>query len=111
MKKVILSSLVLLLVTACAKKPESIEASYISPTIYNDWSCSQLAEEQERLSHAYQQVAAQQNKARGNDIAGVILIGLPVSSLSGDNVAPQVANIKGQQQTIEQTMIRKNCSR
>ena len=111
MKKIALSALALLLVTACAKRPESIEASYISPTIYSDWSCKQLSEEQERLTHAYAQVAAQQNKARGNDIAGVILIGLPVSSLSGDNVAPQVANIKGQQQTIEQTMIRKNCSR
>lgn len=110
MKKQIVSVMALLLVAACAKKPESIEAAYISPTLYNSWSCKQLAEEQARLDHAFKQASSQQNQARSNDIAGVILLGLPVSSLSGGNVAPQIANLKGQKEAIHRNMILKNCN-
>jgi hypothetical protein len=95
--------------SACAKKPESIGPSYVSHVPYQGWSCSQLAQEVVRVDAALTVASEQQNKARGNDIAGVILIGLPVSSLSGDNIAPQIASLKGQKQAIEQVMITKNC--
>ena len=110
MKKYLIAASLAVLVAGCAKKPETIEAAYVSPTIYDKWPCSQLTEEHMRLNHAYTQAAAQQNQARSNDIAGVILIGLPVSSLSGGNVASQVANLKGQQEAVRTTMIRKNCN-
>lgn len=64
-----------------------------------------------RVDAALTTTSEQQEEARGNDIAGVILIGLPVSSLSGDNIAPQIANLKGQKNAIEQVMITKNCTR
>jgi hypothetical protein len=77
---------------------------------YQGWSCQQLGEEAARISSALATASQQQTQARGNDVVGVILIGLPVSSLSGDNIAPQIANLKGQQQAVQQTMIAKNCS-
>lgn len=40
----------------------------------------------------------------------MILIGLPVSSLSGDNIAPEIARLKGEQQTIDRVMIQKQCT-
>lgn len=97
--------------SACAKSPESIAPSYVSTVPYESWSCDQLAQETVRVEQALAVASEQQEKARGNDVVGVLLIGLPVSSLSGDNVAPQVANLKGQKAALEQTMIRKNCSR
>lgn len=93
----------------CAKSPESIAPAYVSEVPYSQWTCEQLGQEQQRLSSAYTVAAQQQNNARGNDIAGVILIGLPVSSLSGDNIAPQIAQIKGQQDAVRKSMILKNC--
>ncbi|MBU3261736.1 hypothetical protein KPG71_17045 [Roseovarius sp. PS-C2] len=94
---------------ACAKKPETIDAAYVSPTTYQDWNCPQLAAEARRVDNALAKASAAQNKARGNDTAGVILLGLPVSTLSGGNVADQIAQLKGHKQVIEQTQIRKNC--
>jgi len=98
-----------LLAGACAKSPESIQASYISEVSYQSWSCPQLGEESQRLSAALATASTQQERARGNDVVGVILIGLPVSSLSGDNIAPEIARLKGEQEAVRRTMIAKNC--
>ncbi|WP_157038043.1 MULTISPECIES: hypothetical protein [Chelativorans] len=97
--------------SACAKTPESISAAYVSEVGYHSWSCTQLGEEQLRLSSAYATAAKQQQQARSNDIAGVILIGLPVSSLSGDNIAPEIARLKGEQEAVRKAMITKNCGK
>lgn len=43
-------------------------------------------------------------------MVGVILIGLPVSSLSGDNIAPEIARLKGEQEAVRKAMVLKNCS-
>jgi hypothetical protein len=99
-----------LFLSACAAPPESIAPAYVSPVPYQNYSCKQLGEESQRLDSAYATAAAEQTKARNDDTLGVILIGLPVSSMSGENVAPQVAQIKGQQQTVQQMMITKNCA-
>lgn len=104
-------ALVAFLVSACAQKPENVQAAYISPNTYAGLSCPQLQAEAIRVDNAYTRAAAAQNKARSNDVAGVILIGLPVSSLSGANVAAQIADLKGRQEVLEQTMIAQNCAR
>lgn len=101
--------LTLLVLTGCAAPPESIAPAYVSPVPYQNYTCKQLGEESQRLDSAYATVATEQNKARSDDTLGVIFIGLPVSSMSGENVAPQVAQIKGQQQTVQQMMIAKSC--
>ena len=96
-------------VSACAQKPEDIQASYISPNTYSNLNCSQLRAEAARVDNAYTRAAAAQTKARSNDTAGVILLGLPVSSLSGANQAAQIGDLKGRQEVLAQTMIEKNC--
>jgi starvation-inducible outer membrane lipoprotein len=98
-----------LILSACAKKPEAISASYISEQNYLSLKCSTLAEESMRLNSAYAVAATQQNNARTNDIVGVALLGLPVSSLSGDNIAPEIARLKGEQQAIGRARSKLNC--
>ena len=110
MKLGVAVSLACLAAASCAKKPESIAPAYVSTVPYESWTCTQLAQEVVRVDAALTTASDQQEKARGNDVAGVILLGLPVSSLSGDNIAPQIANLKGQKNAIEQTMILKNCT-
>jgi hypothetical protein len=89
----------------CAKSPESIAPAYVSTVNFQSWSCNQLAEEGRRLSQAL----AEARNARTNDTIGVIFLGLPVSSLSGDNIAPQIANLKGQMVAVQQAGSSKNC--
>ncbi len=105
----LLFSLSTLIDAGCAKSPESIAPAYISTVNYQSWSCAQLAEEQGRLNQALAEASTQQRNARTNDTIGVIFIGLPVSSLSGDNIAPQIANLKGQIVAVQQAASLKNC--
>lgn len=109
MTKTILGAICLITVAGCAAKPETIQASYISPTTFAEFNCSQLRAEAARVDNALVTASAQQTKARSNDTAGVILLGLPVSSLSGENVAPQIADLKGRKNVLHQTQIQRGC--
>jgi hypothetical protein len=96
-------------IAGCAKSPESIAPAYVSAVNFQSWSCSQLAEEARRLNQALAEASTQQRNARTNDTIGVIFIGVPVSSLSGDNIAPQIANLKGQIVAVQQAGNLRNC--
>jgi hypothetical protein len=109
MKRIVFIIGLVATVSACAQKPEDIQSSYISPNTYSNLNCGQLRAEAVRVDNAYTRAAAAQTKARSNDTAGVILLGLPVSSLSGANQAAQIGDLKGRQEVIAQTLIAKNC--
>ena len=110
MRSLFLVCAVAALAAGCAKSPESIAPAYISPLGYHNLACDQLGEEGARVAAALAQVSQQQRNARTNDTIGVIFLGLPVSTLSGGNVADQVARLKGEQQTIRQVAMQNRCS-
>ena len=102
--------MIAVILTGCATKPENIPPSYISHVSYMNWECSQLVEEQNRLVSALSSASDAQRQARSNDTAGVILLGLPVSSLSGANQASNIGRLKGELEALQKAMILKNCS-
>ena len=93
----------------CAKAPESISAAYVSHVSYQSWTCQQLGDEDRRLASALALSSKQQEQARTNDTVGVILLGLPVSSMSGDNIAPQIARLKGEIEAVRKASREKGC--
>ena len=97
-------------VGACAPTPESIQPAYVSEVPYQSWTCLQLGEEQLRLNSALATAGVQQNTARSNDTVGVIFLGLPVGSMSGQSIAPQIARYKGEQEAIHRATIRNHCA-
>lgn len=105
----IAAALAAALVGACAPSPESIQAAYVSETPYRSWTCDQLGEEMIKLDQALATASMQQNTARTNDTVGVLLIGLPVGSMSGQSVAPQIALYKGQHEAVRKASIRNGC--
>jgi hypothetical protein len=109
MRKIILAAMAAALV-GCAKSPESIAPSYVSDITYRPVSCADLAVESARIQQALARASTQQEQARGNDTVGVILLGLPVSSLSGDNVAPEIARLKGELEAIHRVSLQKKCN-
>lgn len=109
MKSTIIIAAAACLVGSCAKAPESIGASYISEVGYQNYTCEQLVTETVRLSAALTTASQQQDKARSNDVVGVLLIGLPVSSMSGDNIAPEIARLKGEQEAVRRAAVLKKC--
>jgi hypothetical protein len=95
--------------SSCAAPPEAIAPSYVSPISYDSLSCPDLSAEAARVDAALAQASQQQEQAHGSDVVSVLLIGVPVSTLSGTNVAPQVASLKGQQQAIHIALVQKHC--
>jgi hypothetical protein len=94
---------------ACAPTPESIAPAYVSEVPYRSWTCDQLGEENARLQQALATSSQQQSNARSNDTVGIILIGLPVGSMSGQSIAPQIALYKGQVEAVHRASIRNSC--
>jgi len=94
----------------CAQDPKSIAPAYVSTVPYESWNCEQLGQESTRIDQALATASSQQKNARGQDVAGVILLGMPTATLSGSNIAPQIASLKGQKNAVETTMISKKCS-
>ena len=110
MKITLTAALAVTMLGACAKAPDSIAPSYVSEVPYQSYSCKQLGEERARLEQAYATTAKAQEDARTGDAWGVFLIGMPTSSLSGGNVASEVASLKGQMTAVDKTIITKNCN-
>lgn len=110
MKNILIVVSAIIFLSSCAKSPESIAPAYTSPLTYKGLGCNQIAQELGRVDNALVQSYTQQRNARSNDTMGVILLGLPVSSLSGGNVADQVAKLKGEKEALEKLAVQKNCS-
>jgi hypothetical protein len=99
-----------LCMVACAQTPESVQPAYESEVPYLSFTCQQLGEERARLSAALATASSEQNQTRSGDIAGVLLLGLPVSSMSGGNIAPEIAHYKGEIEAVDRASIRKGCT-
>src|SRR5947208_1549144 len=61
---------------SCATAPEHISGTYVSPVMYADYDCAQIAQEMQRITYKVDEVTGQQHsKARNDDIAmGVGLV-------------------------------------
>jgi hypothetical protein len=94
---------------ACAQSPEDIQPAYVSSIPYESWTCPQLVEEQQHLTEALATASAHQAQAHSNDIAGVVLLGLPVASMSGANMKPQIATMKGDQDAVRRASRKAGC--
>lgn len=110
MRITLAAAVTVLWIAACAQTPESVQPAYESEVPYLSWTCQQLGEERERLGAALATASTQQNEARSGDTAGLLFLGLPVSSMSGANVAPQIARYKGETEAVDRATIRKSCT-
>jgi hypothetical protein len=99
-----------ILASGCAQSPESVQPAYASEVPYMSWTCDQLGQEGMNLSTALAQASKQQEDARTGDTVGVIFLGLPVSSTSGSNVAPEIARLQGEINAVRHVGIKKNCA-
>lgn len=103
-KKIIATSL-LLLATACTPRADSI-APVSMTGAYDSMSCSSakdhLASERATLAA----LEKKQNSAATGDAIGVFLVLVPVSKLTGGDVAGEVGTSKGKVLALEQRVAR-----
>ncbi|TCS66639.1 hypothetical protein EDD52_102457 [Primorskyibacter sedentarius] len=98
-----------MLVAACAKQPENIAAVEIGQNEYRGYSCKQLSDTKLAQAQNLENLSAAQKSAASGDAVGVFLLGLPVSSMSGNDKETAIAVAKGHIQSIEREQARKNC--
>jgi hypothetical protein len=103
-----------LFICGCAKRPEDITAAYISPLAYEQYDCRQLGTEAQRVSaRASAIMGVQQQKADNDAVAmgvGLILFWPALFFVKGGaETENEVAQLKGQMDTIEQVAIQKEC--
>lgn len=98
----------------CAKKPEDIPATFVSPAMYERSTCNQLAAERTAVFTALNEKTAAQNRARGNDTAivtGAVLL-LPIAGLfamGGSDYETEIASLRGQLNAIDGAYRAKRC--
>ncbi|MBZ9889458.1 hypothetical protein LB559_16145 [Mesorhizobium sp. BR1-1-3] len=103
-----------ILLVGCATRPDKIQASYVSPILYQNLTCEQLALEATNISRRATEAAGVQNKKAGQDAAvvavGVIIFWPALFFASGDGAsAAEVARLKGEMQAIEDASTLKGC--
>jgi|RhiMetdeSRZDD1v2_1073273.scaffolds.fasta_scaffold297793_1 hypothetical protein len=114
MRTACIAGVVLLLTAGCATKSTDIAPAYVSPTLYSNWTCPQLAEEARRVSARAAIAAGEQDKNRTSDqvvtTVSVIVFWPALFALNGDGPqAAEVARLKGEMQAVEEASIQKNC--
>jgi len=103
------------LLSACASQPEDIQAAYVSPNIYANYTCPELFAERERIVARVNFVAdAQSDKATNDAVAtgvGIILFWPALFLLaSGSDREAELASLKGNYDAIEQSITTRKCA-
>ena len=98
---------------ACADSSNKIAASYVSPLVYQDYSCSQLAAEIGRITARVAEVAGVQDEAASDDAAlmgvGLVLFWPALFFLAGEDKEDELAQLKGEMEALEEAAIEKDC--
>lgn len=98
----------------CASKSSEITPAYVSPMIYQSYTCQQLAMEAQAISAKAAELSGAQDQKRTNDQiatgAAIIVFWPAAFFIGGDGqVAAQLSQLKGQMNAIEQMSIQKRC--
>src|SRR3954463_15334042 len=100
---------------ACASSSADISATYVSPMIYQSYTCQQLAMEAQSVTSRAAVLSGAQDKQRTNDTiatTAAVVIFWPAAFLVGGDkqTAAELGNMKGQMVAIEQASIAKKCN-
>lgn len=98
----------------CASSSTDIAPAYVSPVMYQSYTCQQLALEAQGVSARAAALTGAQDKQRTNDTVATtaaLVIFWPAAFLVGGDkqTAAELAQMKGQMNAIEQASIMKKC--
>ncbi len=98
----------------CASSSGDIAAAYVSPVMYQNYTCQQLALEAQGVSARAATLTGAQDKQHTNDAlvttAAVVIFWPAAFFVGGDKqTAAELGQMKGQMNAIEQASIAKKC--
>lgn len=102
------------MLASCAKDASQVGATYVSPVIYDGYTCRQLAEEAQRVSSRAAEAAGVQDQKSTNDkvamgVGLVIFWPALLFTKGNDENTAELARLKGSMDAIERASIAKHC--
>jgi len=109
-----LAFFVLMALVGCARSSEKVPSAYISPLIYQDYNCKQIAAEMHRVTRRVYDTGAAVDDAAGADAmkmgVGLLLLWPTLFFVDGDGPeAAEYARLKGEFEALEMVSIQKEC--
>jgi hypothetical protein len=114
MKRLAVIPLVLA-IAACASNPNKIEATYVSPSVYKNYTCDELLADKEAIERQVETKTGKMKKAQTRDTvaltATMILFWPAVFFMKGKNGGSdaRLASLKGKYEAIETMVTQKRC--
>ena len=99
----------------CASSSADITPAYVSPVMYQGYTCQQLAQEAQAVSTRAASLSGVQDSKRTSDTvattAAIVVFWPAAFFVGGDKqTAAELAQMKGQMVAIEQASIQKKCN-
>ncbi|MFZ4687212.1 MAG: hypothetical protein ACOYMK_16590 [Hyphomonadaceae bacterium] len=114
MKRIIALSAFSLFLAGCASSPKSISPLYVSPMVYQGYSCEQISMELQRIGTRVSDVTGQQQRAANNDAiamgVGLVIFWPALFFLASDNdKREELSRLRGEYDALQQAGTMKNC--
>ena len=103
-----------LLVSACASSPDSISAQYVSPIVYQSYSCDQIRTELVRVGARVSEVTGQQRTKANNDAlamgVGLVIFWPALFFMAmGQDKKDELGRLKGEYDALQSSATEKQC--
>lgn len=93
----------------CAPAPNKVKPTPVAAGTFSGLSCPALMARRNVLNERVTGLSKAQRSTRNGDIAGVILLGLPLGRMSGGNVADELGKAKGELIAVNAEISSKGC--
>ena len=99
----------------CAKKPEKLATTYVSPLQYKDYDCDQIAQEMEHVGRRTNELYYKLDKEAKKDAwkmgIGLVLFWPTLFLLEGNGPeAAEYSRLKGEYEALREAAIQKKCN-
>jgi len=107
---------VVILLSGCATQPNKIAAQYVSPMIYQDYDCQQIAFEQARIERRTNELySSLKNEARADSWQmglGLVLFWPALFMLEGGDgpEATEYSRLRGEYEALNEVSLYKKCA-
>lgn len=104
-----------ILITGCATQPDKLPTTYVSPNLYQNYSCDQITMEMNRASRKANELQAKLKTDADNDTAqmavGLIIFWPALFFLEGGDgpEAAEYSRLKGEFEALEEVSVQKKC--
>jgi len=102
-----------LLLSACAKSPDNIVASSVSPVLYQNLDCNSLNVEAHRINDRLNQLTGRQREAATQDstltAVSLILFWPAAFFIGNEDHEAEISRLRGEAEAVSYAALSKNC--